>query len=749
MTEMLFHQLKQGTLLSGKYRIEGILGEGGFGITYLAEDVMLEMKVAIKEYYPAGFVTREINNGNTVTAFTGDKGSVFEQGKEKFINEARTLGRLSGLPGIVNVRDYFQENNTAYIVMEFLEGITLKGYLKQAGGKISSGEMLSVLQPVVKALAEVHKQGLIHRDISPDNIMILLGDQVKLMDFGAARDININGEKSLSVMLKPGYAPEEQYRTRGEQGPWSDIYALCATAYRCITGVVPVESMERIRKDELKAPSSLGISIDPKKEKVLMKGLAVFKEDRIQNAEELYNLWYGGDKYKIAISKDNIQPDAEKNASVQSEEEKAALQRQKEEAKVALQRQKEEAKAALQRQKEEAKAEQQRQKEEAKAEQQRQKEEAKSERQRHNVEIIPQIEETKDESGKQKGSVNKIGIALAGCMALVAIIVFVVILNSSQNKFNVNDSSQNKFNVNASWEPVYASSSVGAMYDDSVAILASGNSLYYGEFDKKGEIPQIYWLASLSVDEDILSVGVDGNSLYVSVSNYGIWHANIGDTELEFQQIVPRQVEKFVVYDGYLYYAEDDVLYRISVTGTEEYVISENASDVFTVYGEYLFAYSNEENCIYRMKLDGNQKKAFENVEISGVVTDLLAVGGNLYFCDNVCYCINLETEVCTKLGNKIIEEGELLYWDKQICFNSYDNLYAVNVNTGFATSIYQNATNGNEGILYVSMLRDKLVIVTEENHKYYIYDVNSRKPYIPIFRYHTLNVSANKIMYD
>lgn len=287
------HQLKNGTVLNGKYRIEKVLGEGGFGITYRAVDTTLDLEVAVKEYYPAGCVTREISSGNTVTAFTGEKQEIYSAGREKFINEARTLGKLTGQKGIVSVRDYFQENNTAYIVMEFLDGITLKEYLKQAGGRISPEEALALMEPVVKSLAEVHKHGLIHRDISPDNIMIMTGNRVKLMDFGAARDVSLNGEKSLSVMLKPGYAPEEQYRTRGEQGPWSDIYALCATVYRCITGQIPVEAMERVRRDELQAPSALGISMDKTKEDVLMKGLAVFAEDRIRSAQELYTAWYG------------------------------------------------------------------------------------------------------------------------------------------------------------------------------------------------------------------------------------------------------------------------------------------------------------------------------------------------------------------------------------------------------------------------------------------------------------------------
>ncbi len=300
ITEGGFHQLKTGSVLNKKYAIKGVLGEGGFGITYLAEDTTLDISVAIKEYYPSGFATREVEHSNTVTAFTGEKLEVYEAGKSKFLKEARTLAKLAGESGIVAVKDFFQENNTAYIVMEYLDGITLKDYLKKSGGKITADETIKFVKPIVESLGEVHKHGMIHRDISPDNIMVMPGDKLKLLDFGAARDVNVNGEKSLSVMLKPGYAPEEQYRTRGQQGPWTDVYALCATVYRCIVGHIPDESMERVRKDGLQKPSELGLDIDADQEATLMKGMAVFKEDRIQSAEELYGLWYG-EKATVAV----------------------------------------------------------------------------------------------------------------------------------------------------------------------------------------------------------------------------------------------------------------------------------------------------------------------------------------------------------------------------------------------------------------------------------------------------------------
>ena len=176
--------------------------------------------------------------------------------------------------------------------MEFVEGKTLKQMLADAGGKLPAAAVFDMMKPLMRSLSEVHGAGVIHRDISPDNIMVTKEGNIKLLDFGAARDYADSGNRSLSVMLKPGYAPEEQYRTRGVQGPWSDVYALCATIYRAITGVNPPESVERLRADELEAPSALGAAIDPAREKALLKGMAVLQTDRYQSVIELYEALY-------------------------------------------------------------------------------------------------------------------------------------------------------------------------------------------------------------------------------------------------------------------------------------------------------------------------------------------------------------------------------------------------------------------------------------------------------------------------
>lgn len=287
------HHLNPGTILNGKYWVGNAIGEGGFGITYIGYNLNLEIKVAIKEYFPNGLVSRDTTNTDTVTIFSGSTQQMYEQGRDKFVNEAKALAKFDNLEGIVSVKDFFMENGTAYIVMEYVEGETLKSFLKRNGGKIAPENMFVMVKPLMKSLAEVHKKGLIHRDISPDNIMITTDSKVKLLDFGAARDISANGNKSLSIQLKPGYAPEEQYRTHGKQGPWTDVYSLCATIYRAITGVQPIESLERIQSDALKKPSELGVMIDPVKENALMNGMEVFADRRFQSVSALYNALFG------------------------------------------------------------------------------------------------------------------------------------------------------------------------------------------------------------------------------------------------------------------------------------------------------------------------------------------------------------------------------------------------------------------------------------------------------------------------
>lgn len=283
------HHLPAQTILKARYLVGRVLGEGGFGITYIGYDLAHDSRVAIKEFFLNGNVSRTL--AQTVTPIkTG--ADAFKKGREKFLDEARTLAQFDADPNIVNIRDFFQENNTAYIVMEYLDGLDMNRYLAE-NGKLSFDELFAQLEPVMRSLHAVHQRKLIHRDISPSNLMLTRNGSIKILDFGTAREQSLMGERSLSIILKPGYAPEEQYRSRGSQGPWTDVYALCATIYKLISGVTPETATDRLFEDLLKPPSEHGAKISPQQEKVLMKGLAVRAADRYQSMEELRSAFAG------------------------------------------------------------------------------------------------------------------------------------------------------------------------------------------------------------------------------------------------------------------------------------------------------------------------------------------------------------------------------------------------------------------------------------------------------------------------
>ncbi len=297
------HYLQPQTILNGSYMVGKTLGQGGFGITYIGYDLHNDAAVAIKEYFPTGFVTRNTERSDTVSVLsTGAKGEFYAKQKRRFLEEAQTLAKLNHMESIVSVKNCFEENGTAYIVMEYLDGEDFKSYLRRRGGRIAASQVLEMMKPIVEALGLIHKNnnGLIHRDISPDNIRVMSDSKVKLMDFGAARETD--DEKSLSILLKPGYAPVEQYRTNGHQGPWTDVYGLCATMYCAITGVKPMEALERVVDDNLKSPSQLGFSIQPEQEKALMKGLAVLWQNRWQSMDDLYKALYETEKIKVGTN---------------------------------------------------------------------------------------------------------------------------------------------------------------------------------------------------------------------------------------------------------------------------------------------------------------------------------------------------------------------------------------------------------------------------------------------------------------
>ena len=316
--------LRKGTRLIGRYTVEGVLGQGGFGITYLGMDELHKKKVAIKEFFPQGIVTRNIEYEDTVTVTLVGEKENYDKGKERFLKEAQTMAMFSKDKGIVKALDFFEINNTAYIVMEYLEGVTLKQYLRE-NKRIAAEDLVELLVPLIEALDEIHSQGLIHRDISPDNIMVLPDGRIKLMDFGAARDYTEFGEKSLSIVLKPGYAPPEQYQTNGVQGPWTDIYALCATMYKCITGENPPDAIDRLVDDHLKKISAFGITVSPQIEEAIIKGMSVAAKDRYQNVGDFCEDLYGGYEERSVSEAEESQSQVEPETAEQSVEDKADM----------------------------------------------------------------------------------------------------------------------------------------------------------------------------------------------------------------------------------------------------------------------------------------------------------------------------------------------------------------------------------------------------------------------------------------
>ncbi|MGN1403470.1 MAG: extracellular solute-binding protein [Ruminococcus sp.] len=265
--------LQPGMKLADRYIVGMGIGHGGFGITYLAWDTKFEITVAIKEYYPSGIVNR-VPGTSDVILFAGKRKKQYEFGFTRFIEEAQNMAQFSSHPNIVNVYEYFEENNTAYIVMEYLDGICLDDFLKEHSGKLPVAETVHLVEMICHALKDIHKKGIIHRDIAPDNIMVSPDGNIKLFDFGAAR-FSLDEDRKMTVVVKPGFAPVEQYNKVNTQGPWTDIYALGAMMYMMLTGIKPDESTNRAIEDTVQPPHMLDQEIPEYLRNVVMKAMAM------------------------------------------------------------------------------------------------------------------------------------------------------------------------------------------------------------------------------------------------------------------------------------------------------------------------------------------------------------------------------------------------------------------------------------------------------------------------------------------
>lgn len=293
--------LRPGMCLRDRYVLGRVLGEGSFGISYIAWDCLLDTVVAIKEYFPASLVSRHISEEDedtNVYIYEKRESQKYQESLKKYLGEAKSLSAYYDLDGIVSVRDFFYANNTAYIVMGYVDGISVKEYVEK-NGPIEGEKFLRMLEPVIQSLAKVHQTGVLHRDISPDNMLLTRDEKLVLIDFGAARKENINMTRSMTVVFKRGFSPKEQYRTRGQQGAWTDVYALCATAYYALTGKAPDESIQRVLEDDMPSLTEMtDVDLPMQQKRAFMKGMTVDFHHRYQTMDELYQGLYqqGRDK---------------------------------------------------------------------------------------------------------------------------------------------------------------------------------------------------------------------------------------------------------------------------------------------------------------------------------------------------------------------------------------------------------------------------------------------------------------------
>jgi serine/threonine protein kinase len=271
------HTLPLNFQLNNKYRIKKVLGQGGFGITYLAEDSLLDIEVCVKELFISGSSTR----GTNMTVMTQNlKEFSFADFKDRFLQEAKQLARF-GHPNIVRVMEFFEANNTAYVVMEYIAGKNLKDYIAE-NGIMTEQQALPIIHQLFDAVEEVHNAGMLHRDLKPDNILLTAKNRVVLIDFGSAREFTEGKTITQTAMLTPGFAPIEQYSNRAKRGTFTDIYALGATMYFMLTGHKPIAATDRYR-EQLAAPHQRNPQISTQLSSAVMMAMEMKEEDRFQS----------------------------------------------------------------------------------------------------------------------------------------------------------------------------------------------------------------------------------------------------------------------------------------------------------------------------------------------------------------------------------------------------------------------------------------------------------------------------------
>lgn len=317
------------SILAGKYLLGAPLGKGGFGITHIAMHLPDEKIVAIKEFFPANLAVRDTDN-ETVVPADDTKAVYYRTGMKSFSEEGRILYLLSDIEHVVHVAEQIQANNTTYLVMEYVPGISLKKYMKQQQKLFSEQETLTLMQPILLALQAMHQKGILHRDISPENLMLSPNNTLTLIDFGAARTFSRSDDDNLTVILKRGYAPEEQYHSNSRQGPWTDLYAVCAVMYQMLTGILPQEASARAEEDHLTPISRIeGLSLSPSTCSALEKGLQMDPMERYPDIGALMKVLYPAKKEAAREITDNSPKEtqemdaSEKNAELSKQSESA------------------------------------------------------------------------------------------------------------------------------------------------------------------------------------------------------------------------------------------------------------------------------------------------------------------------------------------------------------------------------------------------------------------------------------------
>lgn len=314
--------LKKDSILKDRYRIIKKLGQGGFGVTYLAIDSEIEQYVVLKECFPLNLTERDDTLGYIKLIYK-ENAPLFEKELKKFLDEARRMAKLQHISEIAKVLGYFKENNTAYIVMEYVKGTNFRTFIENMDEPFTFEKGRDFLLPIIRALNEVHKKGLIHRDLTPENILIKEDRSIKVIDFGASREFV--DDKTKTILVKSGYAPLEQYSKKEKQGPWTDVYGICAVFYEMLTGAAPQDSLSRMESDELYPPSMYGAEITVEQENVLMKGLSQNYQQRYQSMKQLEQAFLLSEK--IITEKSNEESLPEKGNSDKCAFKKKSLKR--------------------------------------------------------------------------------------------------------------------------------------------------------------------------------------------------------------------------------------------------------------------------------------------------------------------------------------------------------------------------------------------------------------------------------------